>query len=85
MSRATVVSGTFLAVNRQLLELESCSNHLQIWQVLWLKSKKNCFSFSVGASLGMTLTIGGVLETFGQPWPALGSNLLSHSFDSKFY
>jgi len=30
---ATTVAGTLLAITRQLLELERCSNHLRIQQV----------------------------------------------------
>jgi len=51
-AQGTVVAGTFLAMTRQPLELESCSNPLRIQQVFWLKSKKKRFSFSVGGSLG---------------------------------
>jgi len=48
-ARANILVPPFLAINRQPLELESCSNPLQIQQVLESKSKKKlfCFGFEV--------------------------------------
>ena len=83
-AQTTIVAGTFLAITRQPLKLESCSNPLRIQQVFWLKSKKKHFSFSVGGSLGGPPQVE-VFQNFGHLWPALGPNLLTHSFDSKFY
>ena len=39
-ARANILAPPFLAMNRQLLELESCSNALQIQQILESKLKK---------------------------------------------
>jgi len=42
-ARANILARPFLAINRQLLELESCSKHLRIQQVLESKLKKKFF------------------------------------------
>jgi len=44
-ARANILARPFLAINRQLLELESCSKHLRIQQVLESKLKKKIFHF----------------------------------------
>jgi len=48
---ATTVAGTFLAINCQPLELESCSNYLLIWQVFCVVSKR-FFDLGLGFSVG---------------------------------
>jgi len=82
-AQATIVAGTFLAIARQPLELESYSNPLRIQQVFWFKSKKTFFVFG-GGFAGGTATSGGGLEistTFGQPWaPTYWPILLTQSF-----
>ena len=79
-----LVAGTFLAITRQLLELESCSNPLRIQQVFWLKSNKNVFCFRWGVHWG-DCHKWRCFGNFGHLWLALGPNLLTHSFHSKFY
>ena len=59
---AKIGAGTLLAITRQLLELESCSNPLRMQQVLESKSKKK-FLFWVWAFLNITSR--GVLHYFG--------------------
>jgi len=75
--------GDFLVMNRQPLELESCSNPLRIQQVFWSKSNKK-FSLSVWGSLGGLPQVVVFLFFFSHLWPALGPNPLGHSFGSRF-
>jgi len=49
-------------IARQAIELESCSNHPRIQQVLQSKPKKKRFSFSVGEFLEVTSQRRHVLE-----------------------
>jgi len=66
--RANILAPPFLAINRQPLELESCSNPLQIQQVWESKSKKNFF-FVLGLRFsGGNVTSRGVFALF---WPSL--------------
>ena len=52
ITRANKLAHNFLAMNRQPLELESCSNPLRIQQVFQSKSKTKFFSILVWGSLG---------------------------------
>ena len=83
-ARANKLDRNFLVMNRQPLELESCSNPLRIQQVLESKSKKKCFRFRFGFS-GGTATSGGVYAFFSHLWPALGPYPLGNSFASRFF
>jgi len=56
-AQATIVAGTLLAIIRQLLQLERCSNPPRIQQVFYIRVKKN-FQFWVWGSLGGTSQVG---------------------------
>jgi len=68
-ARPNTLAPPFLAINRQSLELESCSNPLWIQQVLESKSKKNFFILGLRFS-GENVTSKGVFVLF---WPSLPS------------
>jgi len=66
----------FLAINRQPLELESCSNSLRIQQVLETKFKKK---FVLGLHFsGGTSQVGVFLRYFGHLSLALGAVPMGH-------
>jgi len=69
-------TGTFLAINRQSLELESCSIPLRIQHIFQLRSKKDLFALDLGFS-GCDVT-SVFLRFFGHLYPALGANPLKH-------
>ena len=76
------MAGTLLAITRQLLELEKCSNHVRIRETFSFDLKK----ISV---LGMRFSWGnvtsrGVFRFYGQFYPALGANPISQFFGSGF-
>jgi len=58
------MDGTFLAINRQPLELESCSKSLRIREVFQFRLKKHFSVLSLGFSMG-DVKICGVFEYLG--------------------
>ena len=67
----------FLAINRQPLELESCSNPLRIQHVFSLTSKKTFFILGLRFS-GGTSQVGVFLCYFGHLCLALGTVPMGH-------
>ena len=65
-SQATTVPGTLLAITRQLLQLERCSNPPPIQLVFWFRLKKKFFA--VLWTSREDVTRGGVLAFL---WPTL--------------
>ena len=69
-----MMAATFLAITRQSLELESCSNPLRIREVFWFKLKKTAkFCFFV-----CYVIIGVGLRIFGRVHLALSANPTSN-------
>jgi len=83
-ARANILARTFLAINCQPLELESCSNPLWILQVFQLTSKKKRFSFWLWGFLGGSSQVGEFLCYFGHLCLALVTVPMGHVLDSKF-
>jgi len=68
-ARSNILACPFLAINRQPLELESCSNPPWIQQVFELTSKKTFFVLGLRFS-GGNVTSTGILCYFGIfAWP----------------
>ena len=82
-SPATIMAGTFLAITRQPIELERCSNPPRIREVfLFRLNKKFVFGFSV---LWAKHHKWGVCVFFGQLYLALGANPMIHFLAQVFF
>ena len=75
-ARANLLARNFWAINRQLLELETCSNPLRIQQVFQSKSKKTIFGFG-GRFSGGDVTKRTCFGNFSHLLPVLGPNALT--------